>query len=44
MSQDEIDKILDELKEQERTCYDLSLRIVKTRLDHDKKAVSGTTT
>lgn len=38
MSQDEIDKILDELKWQERACSDLSLRIVKARLDHDKKA------
>ena len=38
MSQDEIDKILDELKEQERACSDLSLRIIKARLDHDKKA------
>lgn len=38
MAQYEIDKILDELKEQERACGDLSLRIVKARLDHDKKA------
>ena len=38
MSQDEIDKILDELKGQLRACDDLSLRIVKARLDHDKKA------
>lgn len=38
MAQDEIDKILDELKWQERACSDLSLRIVKSRLEHDKKA------
>ena len=38
MSQDEINKILDKIKEQERTSYDLSLRIGKARLDHDKKA------
>ena len=38
MSQDEIDKILDELKGQLRACDDLALRIVKARLDHDKKS------
>lgn len=38
MDEYKIDKIIDELKEQERACGDLSLRIVKSRLDHDKKA------
>lgn len=38
MDEYSIDNILDELKEQERFCDDLSLRIVKARLDHDKKA------
>lgn len=38
MDEYSIDKIIDELKEQERACDDLSLRIVKSRLDHDKKA------
>ena len=38
MNEYSIDYIIDELKEQERACDDLSLRIVKSRLDHDKKA------
>lgn len=38
MDEYSIDQIIDELKEQERACDDLSLRIVKARLDHDKKA------
>lgn len=38
MDEYSIDKIIDELKEQERACDDLSMRIVKSRLDHDKKA------
>ena len=38
MDEYSIDQIIDELKEQERACNDLSLRIVKSRLDHDKKA------
>ena len=38
MDEYSIDKIIDELKEQERACDDLSLRIVKSRLKHDKKA------
>ena len=38
MDEYSIDKILDELKGQLRACDDLSLRIVKSRLDHDKKA------
>lgn len=38
MDEYSIDEILDGLKEQERACGDLSLRIVKSRLDHDKKA------
>lgn len=38
MDEYKIDQIIDELKEQERACDDLSLRIVKARLDHDKKA------
>lgn len=38
MDEYKIDQIIDELKEQERACDDLSLRIVKSRLDHDKKA------
>lgn len=38
MDEYSIDNIIDELKEQERACDDLSLRIVKARLDHDKKA------
>lgn len=42
MDEYKIDQIIDELKEQERACDDLSLRIVKSRLDHDKKAEMGT--
>ena len=42
MDEYSIDRILDELKEQERFCDDLSLRIVKARLDHDKKAEKET--
>ena len=38
MDEYKIDQIIDELKEQESACDDLSLRIVKARLDHDKKA------
>ena len=38
MNEYSIDKILDGLKKQEKRCADLSLRIVKSRLDHDKKA------
>lgn len=38
MDEYKIDQIIDELKEQERACDDLSMRIVKSRLDHDKKA------
>lgn len=38
MDEYKIDQIIDELKEQQRCCDDLSLRIVKARLDHDKKA------
>lgn len=38
MDEYKIDQIIDELKEQEKCCDDLSLRIVKSRLDHDKKA------
>ena len=38
MDEYSIEKIIDELKEQARACDDLSLRIVKSRLDHDKKA------
>lgn len=38
MDEYKIDQIIDELKEQERACDDLSMRIVKARLDHDKKA------
>ena len=38
MDEYSIDKILDELKGQLRACDDLALRIVKARLDHDKKS------
>ena len=38
MDEYSIDRILDELKEQEKFCDDLSLRIVKARLDHNKEA------
>ena len=38
MDEYRIDQILDELKEQRKRCNDLALRIVKSRLDHDKKA------
>ena len=38
MDEYKIDQIIDALKEQQRACDDLSLRIVKARLDHDKKA------
>lgn len=38
MDEYKIDQIIDELKEQERACGDLVTRIVKSRLDHDKKA------
>lgn len=38
MDEYSIDKIIDELKEQLKCCDNLSLRIVKARLDHDKKA------
>lgn len=38
MDEYSINKILDELKGQLRACDDLALRIVKARLDHDKKS------
>ena len=38
MDEYSIDKTLDELKGQLRACDDLALRIVKARLDHDKKS------
>lgn len=42
MDEYSIDQILDELKEQEKRCGDLSLRIVKSRLDQDKQTALKT--
>ena len=37
-----IDQIIDELKKQEKYCANLSMRIVKSRLDQDKQAALKT--
>lgn len=42
MDEYSIDQILDELKKQEKHCADLSLRIVKSRLDQDKQTALKT--
>lgn len=42
MDEYKIDQIIDELKKQEKYCANLSMRIVKSRLDQDKQAALKT--
>lgn len=42
MNEYSIDQILDGLKKQEKRCSDLSLRIIKSRLDQDKQTALKT--